>query len=147
MELIVKHFNELSTRELYEILKTRFEIFVTEQECIYQDLDDKDQDAIHVFCINDSGRVVGCLRVFWNDKAAGVAQIGRVVTLEHGKGIGREILHKGVEIATEQLGAKKIYLEAQEYAIGYYAKEGFEVVSDVFMEDGIPHVKMERATK
>ncbi|SFU58040.1 GNAT family N-acetyltransferase [Butyrivibrio sp. M55] len=147
MELIVKHFNELSTRELYEILKTRFEIFVTEQECIYQDLDDKDQDAIHVFCINDSGRVAGCLRVFWNDKAAGVAQIGRVVTLEHGKGIGREILHKGVEIATEQLGAKKIYLEAQEYAIGYYAKEGFEVVSDVFMEDGIPHVKMERATK
>ena len=147
MELIVKHFNELSTRELYEILKTRFEIFVTEQECIYQDLDDKDQDAIHVFCINDSGRVAGCLRVFWNDKAAGVAQIGRVVTLEHGKGIGREILHKGVEIATEQLGAKKIYLEAQEYAIGYYAKEGFGVVSDVFMEDGIPHVKMERATK
>ncbi|WP_026667101.1 MULTISPECIES: GNAT family N-acetyltransferase [Butyrivibrio] len=147
MELIVKHFNELSTRELYEILKTRFEIFVTEQECIYQDLDDKDQDAIHVFCINDSGRVAGCLRVFWNDKASGIAQIGRVVTLEHGKGIGREILHKGVEIATEQLGAKKIYLEAQEYAIGYYAKEGFEVVSDVFMEDGIPHVKMERATK
>ena len=147
MELIVKHFNELSTRELYEILKTRFEIFVTEQECIYQDLDDKDQDAIHVFCTNDSGRVAGCPRVFWNDKAAGVAQIGRVVTLEHGKGIGREILHKGVEIATEQLGAKKIYLEAQEYAIGYYAKEGFEVVSDVFMEDGIPHVKMERATK
>ena len=144
MELIVKHFNELSTRELYEILKTRFEIFVTEQECIYQDLDDKDQDAIHVFCINDGGRVAGCLRVFWNDKAAGVAQIGRVVTLEHGKGIGREILHKGVEIATEQLGAKKIYLEAQEYAIGYYAKEGFEVVSDVFMEDGIPHVKMEK---
>ena len=145
MELTVKHFDELSTRELYEILKTRFEIFVTEQECIYQDLDDKDQDAIHVFGMNDKGRVAGCLRVFWNDKAAGVAQIGRVVTLEHGKGIGREILHKGVEIAIEQLGAKKIYLEAQEYAIGYYAKEGFEVVSDVFMEDGIPHVKMERA--
>ena len=52
MDLIVKHFNELSTTELYEILKTRFEIFVTEQECIYQDLDDKDQDAIHVFCYN-----------------------------------------------------------------------------------------------
>jgi len=65
------------------------------------------------------------------------------VTLEHGKGIGGQILHKGVEIAKEQLKAKKIYLEAQEYAIGYYATEGFEVVSDVFMEDGIPHVKME----
>nr|WP_297707160.1 GNAT family N-acetyltransferase [uncultured Butyrivibrio sp.] len=146
MDLIVKHFNELSTTELYEILKTRFEIFVTEQECIYQDLDDKDQDAIHVFGYNDSGRVAGCLRVFWkdHDKDSGIAQIGRAVTLEHGKGIGGQILHEGVKIATEQLKAKMIYLEAQEYATGYYAKEGFEVVSEPFMEDGIPHVKMEK---
>ena len=85
------------------------------------------------------------LRVFWNDEAAGVAQIGRVATLEHGKGIGGEILHAGVEVARDRLGAKKITLHAQEYAIGYYAKEGFEVVSDIFMEDGIPHVTMELA--
>ena len=110
MNFIVKHFNELSTTELYEILKTRFEIFVTEQECIYQDLDDKDQDAIYVFCYNDSGRVAGCLRVFWkdHDETFGIAQIGRVVTLEHGKGIGGRILHEGVRVATEQLKAKKI---------------------------------------
>ena len=146
MELIVKHFNELGTNELYEILKTRSEIFVVEQDCVYQDLDDKDQDAIHVFCWNDGKRIAGCLRVFWkdHDESKGVAQIGRVVTLEHGKGIGGALLHKGVEIATEQLKAQKIYLEAQEYAIGYYAKEGFEVVSEPFLEDGIPHVKMER---
>ena len=143
MELIVKHFNELSVHELYEILKTRFEIFVTEQECIYQDLDDKDQNAIHVFCMNDAGRVAGCLRVFMRDADNGVAQIGRVVTLEHGKGVGREILKKGVEVAKSFFDAKKIYLEAQVYAIGYYAKEGFEVVSGEFMEDGIPHVQME----
>lgn len=67
MELLVKHFIELSTTELYEILKTRSEIFVVEQDCVYQDLDDKDKDAIHVFCWNDSGRVAGCLRVFWKD--------------------------------------------------------------------------------
>ena len=146
MKLIVKHFNELSNIELYEILKTRFEIFVTEQECIYQDLDDKDQDAVHVFCWDDSGRVAGCLRVFWKDfdESSGIAQIGRVVTLEHGKGIGRQILHKGVEVAIERFKAKRIYLEAQEYAIGYYAREGFKVVSDTFLEDGILHVKMER---
>ncbi|WP_405376392.1 GNAT family N-acetyltransferase [Pseudobutyrivibrio sp.] len=146
MNFVIKHFNELSTTELYEILKTRSEIFVVEQDCVYQDLDDNDQDAIHVFCWNDSGRVAGCLRVFWknNDEAAGVAQIGRVVTLEHGQGIGGRILHEGVMIALDKLKAKKIYLEAQEYAIGYYAKEGFEVVSEPFLEDGIPHVKMER---
>ena len=143
MELIVKHFNELSVHELYEILKTRFEIFVTEQECIYQDLDDKDQNAIHVFCMTDAGRVAGCLRVFMRDADNGVAQIGRVVTLEHGKGVGGAMLKKGVEVAKNVFCAKKIYLEAQVYAIGYYAKEGFKVVSDEFMEDGILHVKME----
>ena len=73
-----------------------------------------------------------------------MAQIGRVVTLEHGKGIGGKILHEGLKVAVELLKANKIYLEAQEYAIGYYAKEGFEVVSEPFMEDGIPHVKMEK---
>lgn len=148
MNFLIKHFNELSTTELYEILKTRSEIFVVEQDCVYQDLDDNDQDAIHVFCWNDSGRIAGCLRVFWkdNDEASGVAQIGRVVTLEHGLGIGGWMLHEGVRIAVDKLKAKKIYLEAQEYAIGYYAKEGFEVVSELFLEDGIPHVKMERTT-
>jgi ElaA protein len=144
MELIVKHFDELSTRELYEILKTRAEIFVVEQDCVYQDLDDKDQDAIHVFCWNDKGRVAGCLRVFMKDEDNKVAQIGRVVTLEHGKGLGGKLLRKGVEVAESSFGANSIYLEAQKYAIGYYAKEGFEVVSDEFLEDGIPHVKMER---
>ena len=109
MSFIVKHFKELSTTELYEILKTRFEIFVTEQECIYQDLDDKDQDAYHVFCWNDSGRVAACLRVFWkdHDEAAGVAQIGRVVTLEHGTGLGGRMLHEGVELAKNKFGARE----------------------------------------
>ena len=144
MEFIVKHFNDLSLSELYGILKTRAEIFVVEQNCPYQDLDDNDQDAIHVFCYNDKGRVAACLRVFWRDREAGVAQIGRVVTLEHGTGLGGRLLHKGVELAVNDFKAKMIYLEAQQYAIGYYAREGFEVVSDPFLEDGIPHVKMEK---
>jgi ElaA protein len=144
VDISIKRFDELSTNELYEILKTRFEIFVMEQECLYQDLDDKDQDAVHVFCWNSNRRVAGCLRVFMRDAEKGVVQIGRVVTLEHGKGIGGELLHRGVEVAKEHFKAQKIYLEAQVYAIGYYAKEGFEVVSDEFMEDGIPHVKMEK---
>ena len=106
-------------------------------------MDDKDKDAIHVFCTNDAGRVTGCLRVFWKDEPAGIAQIGRVVTLVHGQGIGGALLHKGVEVARDRLRARKICLHSQQYAIGYYAKEGFEVVSGLFMEDGIPHVQME----
>ena len=144
MKFYVKRFADLTVSELYEILKTRFEIFVIEQECLYPDLDDKDQDAYHVFCLNEQGRVAACLRVFWNDEAAGVAQIGRVVTLEHGKGVGGQLLRCGIRVAEERFHAKKIYLEAQQYAIGYYAREGFRVVSDAFIEDGIPHVKMIR---
>ncbi len=147
MELVVKHFDELSTNELYEILKTRSEIFVVEQDCVYQDLDDKDQDAIHVFCWNDQGRVAGCLRVFMKDKENKVAQIGRVVTLEHGKGLGGRLLKEGVEVAERSFAANSIYLEAQKYAIGYYEREGFKVISDEFLEDGIPHVQMERRMK
>ena len=75
-----------------------------------------------------------------------MAQIGRVVTLEHGKGVGGAMLKRGVEVAKDAFCAKKIYLEAQVYAIGYYAKEGFKVVSDEFMEDGTPHVRMELRT-
>ncbi len=141
--MIRKHFNDLTVDELYEILKTRQEIFIIEQDCPYNDIDDLDRDAVHVFIRDGKGRVTACLRVFMRDKDQGIAQIGRVVTLEHGKGQGGAILKEGVKVASEYFCAKKIYLEAQEYAIGYYKKEGFKVVSDPFPEDGIPHVKME----
>ncbi len=145
MEFTVKHFDELTTTELYEILKTRAEIFVVEQDCVYQDLDDNDQEAVHVFSRSEDGRVMGCLRVFMRDDTTRTAQIGRVVTLEHGTGLGGRLLHRGIEVAAEYFKAAAIYLEAQQYAIGFYEREGFKVMSEPFLEDGIPHVKMERA--
>ncbi|MBO4636078.1 MAG: GNAT family N-acetyltransferase [Clostridiales bacterium] len=141
MEFIRKHFKKLDNEELYEILKTRQEIFIIEQNCPYDDIDDLDKDAVHIFCYNDKGRVAACLRVFMRDPDT--AQIGRVVTLEHGRGLGGAILHEGVITARDHFHASRIYLEAQEYAVGYYAKEGFKVISDVFDLDGIPHVEME----
>lgn len=141
MEFFVKHFAELTADELYEIVKTRFEIFVLEQNIICRDLDDVDRVAIHVFCRDDKGLMTGYLRVFWKDEAAGIVQIGRVVTLVHGRGIGGALLNKGVETA-RAMGARSIYLHSQQYCSGYYEKAGFEVVSDVFMEEGIPHVEM-----
>ena len=144
MKWITKHFSELTTDELYEILKTRQEIFIIEQNCPYMDIDDLDKDAMHVFCVDDNGRVAACLRVFVRDEASGLAQIGRVVTLTHGIGLGKTLLHEGVLVAENHYHAKEIYLEAQTYAIGYYQGEGFEVTSEEFMEDGIPHVTMNR---
>lgn len=144
MDFTVKHFSELSNLELYEILKTRQEVFVVEQNCPYMDIDDADKDALHVFSWNDSGRINACLRVFYKDVPEGIVQIGRVVTLDRGIGLGGQILHKGIEVALERFNAKILYLEAQQYATGFYEREGFKVVSEPFLEDGIPHVKMER---
>ena len=144
MKWTTKHFSELTTNELYEILKTRQEIFIIEQNCPYMDIDDLDKDAIHVFCVDDNGRVTACLRVFMRDEVNGIAQIGRVVTLTHGIGLGKILLHEGVKVAEDYYHAREIYLEAQVYAIGYYEVEGFKVTSEEFMEDGIPHVTMNR---
>ncbi len=66
------------------------------------------------------------------------------MTLKHGTGLGGKLLHAGVKLAIKQFKAKKIYLEAQEYAKGYYAREGFDVVSEPSIEDGISYVKMEK---
>ena len=84
MEIKAKFFHELTTKELYEILKARTEIFVLEQNCVYQDMDDKDYGSLHVFYEED-GKVIAYLRAF--SKEAGIIQMGRVLTLQHGKGL------------------------------------------------------------
>ncbi|SDA27780.1 ElaA protein [Ruminococcus sp. YE71] len=141
MTIKVRYFDELTLRELYEILRARSEVFVVEQECVCQDMDRKDYDSLHVFAEEDDGSVGGCLRLFQRDEDT--VQLGRVVTVEHGKGLGGLLLHEGVRQARKHFTAKKIYLEAQCYAIGYYRKAGFEVCSGEFILDGIPHVSME----
>lgn len=139
MELILKSFNELTIVELYEILKVRVKIFVVEQKCAYQEIDDIDYKSLHVFYkCNDN--VTAYLRIF--EKEKGVIQIGRVLTVEHGKGFGGKILKEAVSLIKKQMNSERIYLEAQCYAIGFYEKEGFKVCSEEFLEDGIPHVKM-----
>lgn len=144
MKLVSKFFKELSTVELYEILKSRAAIFVVEQNCVYQDLDDKDYHSLHVF-LEESGCVLAYLRAFIKEKDE--VQIGRVLTLEHGKGLGAKILKEGLEQIKEKFNPKKIYIEAQCYAIGYYEREEFCVCSEEFLEDGIPHVQMELILK
>lgn len=142
MNLVIKSFGELTTTELYEILRVRAEVFVVEQDCVYQDLDGLDYNSMHVFLEQD-GRVQAYLRVFLREEKEKVVQIGRVLTYKRGTGLGLELLIKGIEVAKTYFRAKKLYLEAQVYAIGFYEKVGFKVVSEEFLEDGIPHVCME----
>lgn len=179
-----KKFEELTAEELYEILKSRNEIFVIEQECIFQDCDDRDY-GYHVFCRDDNGRVTAYMRIYEIDEEPEViicggqaiwsgnlteeqikagtkmpdycdangsnierenirtVQMGRVLTLDHGKGLGGKLLEEGIRTAWELMGANRIFIEAEDYVEGYYAKAGFARTSDVFLKDEIPHVHME----
>lgn len=140
MELTIKTFQELTTKELYEILKVRGAIFVVEQTCAYQDIDGLDETSLHLF-YEDGGQVQAYLRAF--EKEPGVVQMGRVLTLHHGEGLGGHLLHEGIPVIKEQFHPRKIVIEAQCYATGYYEKAGFQRCSEEFLEDGIPHVRME----
>jgi ElaA protein len=139
MQLISKYFDQLNTSELYEILRVRSEIFVVEQNCVYQDIDGKDQESIHIY-IEENGKILAYLRAF--KRADDVVQIGRVLTRNHGQGLGGKILHDGIAVIKQEMNPSQIYIEAQTYAIGFYEREGFVVSSEEFLEDGIPHVEM-----
>ena len=141
MKLFIKKFDELSLNELYDILKLRVDVFVVEQRCPYQEIDDRDQNALHVF-LKDENSIQAYLRVLDRGVESEFVSIGRVVTATRSKGLGTRILNEGIKAAEEVYHADKIYLEAQTYAIPFYEKAGFKVISDEFMMDDIPHVKM-----
>ena len=143
METIIKKYKELTIDELYEILKLRSIVFVVEQNCVYQDIDDIDKRAYHVFMKEkDKPEIRVYLRVFEKDKDT--APIGRVVTDENyrRKGYASKLMLKGIEISKNEMKKSKIYLEGQVYAAKLYENLGFKIISDEFLEDGIPHYKM-----
>ena len=112
-----------------------------EQNCVYQDLDDIDYRSLHIF-FESEGKVIAYLRAFIKDSVNNTVQIGRVLTLSHGTGLGGKLLKEGISIIKKKMNPSSIYIETQCYAIGFYEREGFVVTSDEFLEDGIPHVKM-----
>lgn len=142
MELAAKKFDELSAKEVYEILKSRAEIFVVEQQTVYMDMDDIDYDCLHCF-FYENERVVAYLRAFYKKDAISTVKIGRVLTLEHGNGTGRELLEKSLPVIKEKMPCDRLCIDAQTHAVGFYEKFGFKVISDEFPEDGIMHVAME----
>ena len=141
MKWYCKRFDELTPEELYEILRLRVDVFVVEQNCPYPELDGMDKEAVHLFA-REGERVSACLRLFWKDDEPGVIRLGRVVTAKRGVGLGADLLRRGIKIAFEMLRAREIYIEAQDYARGFYGREGFSACSDIFLEDGIPHIQM-----
>lgn len=140
-QLHKKSFSQLTIDELYELLRVRSEVFVVEQNCVYQDLDGDDQQSIHLW-LTVEGKVVALARVCPAGTHMKEISIGRVITTERGKGFGRQIMLHAIDAAIEHFNAERIDIEAQEYAKGFYESVGFKQSSDAFMLDGIPHVKM-----
>jgi ElaA protein len=138
----LKSFQELSLDELYNILKLRVDIFVVEQDCAYPELDDEDQDAVHIFYSHNE-KVTAYLRIITNQGKA--IRIGRVVTEEsfRGKGLSSKLMEAAVVYIKANYADKNIILAAQEHLQHFYAKFGFKPVSAVYLEDGIPHIDMD----
>lgn len=141
LQLHKKSFEELTADELYELLRIRSDVFVVEQNCVYQDLDNDDQNAIHLW-LTKEGKTVALCRVCPAGTHMERVSIGRVIATVRGKGYGKQIMLAGIETAKECFNASEIEIEAQEYAKGFYEMVGFRQSSDPFILDGIPHIRM-----
>ena len=134
-------FQELTVDELYELLRVRSEVFVVEQNCVYQDMDGDDQKAIHLW-LTVADKVVALARVCPAGTHMEEVSMGRVITTERNKGYGKQIMLHAIDAAVEHFNAKRIDIEAQEYARGFYESVGFMQSSESFILDGIPHIRM-----
>lgn len=142
MELIVKHFSELSAEELFAIYKLRVSVFIVEQACPYQEVDDADKSAYHVWLQDEDG-IEAYARVLPAGVAFPTAAFGRVIAVKRRCGLGTKIVAAAIETARDKLGADMITIEAQVYARSLYENLGFRQTSEEFLEDGIPHIQMQ----
>ena len=135
----VKEWAELSTSEVENIFSLRSEVFVVEQDCVYQDIDGKDQKAKHVLGKKEND-IVAYARIFKPGDYFKEASFGRAVVkkTERGKGVGDELVKKCLENITEE----EIKISAQSYLKGFYSSHGFLAEGDEYLEDGIPHLAM-----
>ena len=141
MNFIVKHFSELSTEELFKIYRLRVAVFVVEQQCAYQEVDEADKVSYHLW-LQEGETILAYLRVIPAGVLRHEVSLGRVIAVKRHQGLGTKIVEHAIAFAKEQLGAGEIVIEAQTYVRGLYEKLGFRAESEEFLEDGIPHVRM-----
>lgn len=143
MTIVFKTFQELTVDELYDILRLRSEIFVVEQNCVYNDLDGLDKDAVHLFHKKEE-KIVAYARLLKPGTRFADFSIGRVVVKEseRGTGLGIGLMEAAKNYIISELGARKIKISAQSYLQRFYENLGFEVITEMYLEDGIPHYGM-----
>jgi ElaA protein len=140
---VTKKFDALSVVELYQILRLRSEIFVVEQNCVYQDLDNKDQKALHLFGEYD-GKIIAYSRLFKAGDYFDYSSIGRVVVDENyrDKKFGHELIKQGIAEIRNHFNEENITISAQLYLKKFYETHGFIQTSEMYLEDDIPHIEM-----
>lgn len=143
MQIKVKTFQELSLEELYDVLTLRSEVFVVEQDCVYQDIDGKDQKALHILGFKDE-QLVAYTRCFNKGKYFEEASIGRVLVKEDQRkfGYGHVIFEASVKEIQSRFNTEKIKISAQKYLTKFYESHNFKQVGEGYLEDGIPHIAM-----
>lgn len=148
----IKLFNQLTTDELYDLLKLRIDVFVVEQECFYPDLDeiDRDKDTLHVFAYKSNGErdeMVAYCRVLAPDIAyKGESAIGRVIVSEsvRGQKVGYDLMNHAIEQVKTLWPNNKCHISAQQHLANFYQNLGFKQITEMYLEDDIPHIGMLR---
>ncbi len=139
-----KHYDGLTRDELYEILRLRCQVFIVEQNCVYEDVDGEDRGAWHLLARDGQGKVCAGLRIIPR-KGGEPAHMGRVVVRPdcRGEGLGRELVRRGLEAARDVLGEREIRIAAQAYLQRFYESFGFRALAAPYDLTGILHVDME----
>ena len=139
MQTHIQKFTQLSTQQLYQIYKLRVDVFVVEQQCPYHEVDDIDLESYHIYLQDDNNDILSYCRLYQQNDTY---HIGRVISSTRRKGYGTQIMKTVIQFAKKNLKANTIIIEAQTYAVEFYKKLGFVVISEPFDEDGIEHVRM-----
>ena len=141
--IITKTFSELDTEDLYQILRLRSEVFVVEQDCVYQDIDNKDKNSIHLY-YKENDQIVAYTRIFKAGDYYENPCIGRVVVSKKDRGndLGKKIMIDSMEYIKQNIKGEKIELSAQKYLDKFYKDLGFYKTGEDYLEDGIPHQRM-----
>lgn len=144
LTVTVKPFGAFSINELYDVLQLRSEVFVVEQDCVYQDIDGKDRKALHVIGRDKHEKVVAYTRIFNAGDYFEKASIGRVVVSANARafGYGHEIIKASIAAISEKYQTKDIKISAQTYLRKFYTSHGFSQIGEEYLEDGIPHIAM-----
>ncbi|MGL5329009.1 MAG: GNAT family N-acetyltransferase [Peptostreptococcaceae bacterium] len=143
MKWKIKKFEELSTKELYEILKLRAEVFVVEQNCVYQDVDSKDEKSYHLF-LEENNTLVAYSRIIPRKISYDEVSIGRVIIKKahRGSGLAKEMMLNAIDFIKNSMNEESIRISAQAYLIDFYKSVGFKEVSEIYLEDDIEHIEM-----